>query len=44
MEFEMNKAEALSVKEYIEDLQEEIELPEIYPPGKGRCENKDLFW
>jgi CheY-like chemotaxis protein len=34
MEFEMNKAEALSVKGCIEDLQEEIELPEIYPPEK----------
>ena len=30
----MNKTEALSVKEYIEDSQEEIELPEIYSPEK----------
>ena len=40
IEFEMNKAEALSVKEYIEDLQDEIalqdeiELPEICSSGK----------
>ena len=40
IEFEMNKTEALSVKEYIEDLQDEIalqdeiELPEIFPPEK----------
>ncbi len=34
IEFEMNKIEALSVKECIEDSQEEIELPEIYPPEK----------
>jgi len=40
IEFEMNKTEALSVKEYIEDLQDEIalqdeiELPEICPPEK----------
>jgi PAS domain S-box-containing protein len=34
MEFKMNKAEALSVKGCVEDLQEEIELPEIYPPEK----------
>jgi len=32
IEFEMNKTAALSVKEYIEDSQEEIELPEIHPP------------
>lgn len=35
IEFEMNKAAALSVKENVEDLQEEIELPEIYLPEKG---------
>ena len=35
IEFEMNKIEALSVKECIEDPQEEIELPEIYPPEKA---------
>ena len=34
IEFEMNKAAALSVKRNLEDLQEEIELPEIYPPEK----------
>jgi CheY-like chemotaxis protein len=35
VEFEMNKVEALSVKENVEDLQEEIELPEICLPEKG---------
>lgn len=35
IEFEMNKIEALSVKECIEDSREEIELPEIYPPEKA---------
>lgn len=35
IEFEMSKAAALSVKENIEDLQEEIELPEICLPEKG---------
>jgi PAS domain S-box-containing protein len=35
IEFEMNKIEALSVKECIEDSQEEIELPEIYLPEKA---------
>ena len=35
IEFEMNKTEALSVKELIEDSQEEIELPEICSPEKA---------
>ena len=35
IEFEMNKAEALSVKENVEDLQEEVELPEICFSEKG---------
>jgi len=34
IEFEMNKAAALSVKENVEDLREEIELPEVYLPEK----------
>ena len=38
IEFEMNKAEALSVIGCSEDLQEEIELPEIYTPGKKNSE------
>lgn len=35
IEFEMNRAAALSVKENIEDLKEELELPEIYLPERG---------
>ncbi|MCC4768831.1 response regulator [Methanosarcina sp. DH2] len=34
IEFEMSKAAALSVKEYAEELQDEIELPEIRLPEK----------
>ena len=39
IEFEMNKAEALSIIGCSEDLQEEIELPEIYPPEKKNAEH-----
>ena len=35
LEFEMNKAEALPVKENVENLQEEVELPEICSSEKG---------
>ena len=35
IEFEMNKAAALSVKENVEELQEDVELPEIDLPEKG---------
>jgi hypothetical protein len=35
IEFERNKAAAPSVKENIENLQEEIKSPEIYLPDKG---------
>ncbi|AKB52923.1 Sensory transduction histidine kinase [Methanosarcina barkeri str. Wiesmoor] len=35
IEFEMNKAEALSVKENAENLQEEVKLPEICHSEKG---------
>jgi len=34
LDFEKNKAEALSVKEFIEDFQGDIELPKIYPPER----------
>ncbi len=34
IEFEINKAAALSVKGNIEDLQEEIEFPKVYPSEK----------
>jgi len=39
LEFEMNKAEALSILGCGEDLQEEIELPEIYTPEKKNEEH-----
>src|ERR1035437_2060631 len=39
IEFEMNKAEALSIIGCSEDLQEEIELPEIYTPEKKNEEH-----
>lgn len=35
LEFEMNKAATFSVKEGVEDLQDEIELPEILLPEKS---------
>ncbi|RXA18251.1 response regulator [Methanosarcina sp. MSH10X1] len=35
IEFQMNKAAALSIKENIEDLQEQVELPEVYLSEKG---------
>lgn len=40
IEFEMNKAAALSVKENVEDLQEEIELPEICLPENGNTKQE----
>ena len=40
VEFEMNKAAALSVQKNVEDLQEEIELPEIHRPEKGNTKQE----
>ena len=40
IEFEMNKAAALSVKENVEKLHEEIELPEIHLPEKGNTKEE----
>jgi len=40
LEFEMNKAAAFSVKECVEDLQDEIELPEIHFPEMSIEEQK----
>lgn len=35
IEFEMSKAAALSVKKSMEDLQEELEMPEVHLPREG---------
>lgn len=40
VEFEMNKAAALSVQKNVEDSQEEIELPEIHRPEMGNTKQE----